>query len=74
MSSKSQARLEAMAAAARRQRRLQAWLPWMVLIGAFILWEVLVEVFGISTFILPAPTDVWGPRCAGGSRSSTTAW
>jgi NitT/TauT family transport system permease protein len=48
-----------MAAAARRQRRLQAWLPWMVLIGAFLLWEMLVEVFGISTFILPAPTDVW---------------
>ncbi|WP_027285257.1 ABC transporter permease [Rubritepida flocculans] len=59
MSTRAQARLEAMAAAARRQRRLQAWLPWMVLIGAFLLWEILVEVFGISTFILPAPTDVW---------------
>jgi NitT/TauT family transport system permease protein len=59
MSARSNARLEAMAAAARRQRRLQAWLPWLVLIGAFLLWEVLVEVFGISTFILPAPTDVW---------------
>ncbi|MCX8133943.1 MAG: ABC transporter permease [Roseococcus sp.] len=59
MSTRAQARLEAMAAAARRQRRLQAWLPWMVLIGAFLLWEMLVEVFGISTFILPAPTDVW---------------
>ena len=59
MSTRSNARLEAMAASARRQRRLQAWLPWMVLIGAFLLWEALVEIFGISTFILPAPTDVW---------------
>jgi NitT/TauT family transport system permease protein len=59
MSSRSNARIEALAAAARRQRRLQAWLPWMVLIGAFLLWEALVEIFGISTFILPAPTDIW---------------
>ncbi|MCU0886470.1 MAG: ABC transporter permease [Rubritepida sp.] len=59
MSSKSQARLEAMAAAARRQRRLQAWLPWIVLIGAFLFWEAAVNIFDISTFILPAPTDVW---------------
>lgn len=59
MSSKSQARLQAMAAAARRQRRLQAWLPWIVLTATFLLWEIAVDVFGVSTFILPAPTDVW---------------
>jgi NitT/TauT family transport system permease protein len=59
MSARSNARIEAMAAAARRRRRLQAWLPWLVLLGAFLLWEALVEIFGISTFILPAPTDVW---------------
>lgn len=59
MSARSNARIEAMAAAARRRRRLQAWLPWMVIVSTFLLWEALVEVFGISTFILPAPTDVW---------------
>jgi NitT/TauT family transport system permease protein len=59
MSQRSNARLEAMAAAARRHRRLQAWLPWIVIFGTFLLWEAAVEVLGISTFILPAPSDVW---------------
>ncbi len=53
------ARLQAMAASARRQRRLQAALPWMVIGGTFVLWELAVHVFGVSTFILPAPSDVW---------------
>ncbi|MBY0338778.1 MAG: ABC transporter permease [Acetobacteraceae bacterium] len=59
MSQRSNARLEAMAAAARRHRRLQAWLPWIVIASTFLLWEAAVEVLGVSTFILPAPTDVW---------------
>lgn len=53
------ARLEAMAASARRRRRLQSALPWLVIGGTFVLWELLVRVFGVSTFILPAPSDVW---------------
>ncbi|UPY37897.1 ABC transporter permease [Sediminicoccus sp. KRV36] len=59
MSSKAQNRIEALAASARRRRRLQAWLPWLVIAGTFILWEVSTEVFNISTFILPAPSDVF---------------
>jgi NitT/TauT family transport system permease protein len=59
MASKAQSRIEAMAASARRRRRLQAWLPWLVIAGTFLLWEVSTEVFGISTFILPAPSDVF---------------
>lgn len=58
MSSKANARLVAMAAAAKRQRRLQAWLPWMVIVGTFVLWEVIVKAFQIVPFILPAPTDI----------------
>jgi NitT/TauT family transport system permease protein len=58
MSSKANARLAAMAAAAKRRRRLQAWLPWMVIVGTFVLWEVIVKAFQIVPFILPAPTDI----------------
>lgn len=59
MSPKANARLIAMAAAARRQRRLQAWLPWIVIFGTFALWEVIVRAFGIVPFILPAPSDIF---------------
>jgi len=59
MSAKANARLLAMAAAARRQRRLQAWLPWIVIVGTFVMWEVIVKAFQIVPFILPAPTDIF---------------
>jgi NitT/TauT family transport system permease protein len=51
-------RLESMAAAARRRRRLQAWLPWIVIVGMFLLWEVAVRAFAIPQFVLPAPSDI----------------
>ena len=52
------ARYAAMAAAARRRRRLEAWLPWMVIGGSFAIWEFIVVAFGIAEFILPAPHDI----------------
>jgi NitT/TauT family transport system permease protein len=51
-------RLESMAAAARRRRRLQAWLPWIVIVGMFVLWEIAVRAFAIPQFVLPAPSDI----------------
>jgi NitT/TauT family transport system permease protein len=54
-----EARIDVLAAAARRRRRLQSWLPWLVIGGAFLAWEVAVWGFGVSPFILPAPSAVW---------------
>ncbi|WP_198376804.1 ABC transporter permease [Neoroseomonas rubea] len=47
---------EALADAARRRRRLERALPWLVIAGMFLVWEVLVRAFSIQPFILPAPT------------------
>ncbi|NGM20460.1 ABC transporter permease [Roseomonas stagni] len=58
MSPEALRRLEALAAAARRRRRLQAWLPWLVIIGMFVIWEVAVKAFQVQQFVLPAPTDI----------------
>ncbi|WP_308116420.1 ABC transporter permease [Falsiroseomonas oryziterrae] len=58
MSPEAMRRLEAMAAAARRRRRLQAWLPWMVIVGMFVVWEAAVQAFDVPQFVLPAPTDI----------------
>jgi NitT/TauT family transport system permease protein len=58
MSPEAMRRLQAMAAAARRRRRLQAWLPWLVIIGMFVVWEIGVKAFNVQQFVLPAPTDI----------------
>jgi NitT/TauT family transport system permease protein len=52
------ARIEAMAAAARRRRMLQAWLPWIIIVGALLVWEAGVRGFAIPPFILPAPSAI----------------
>ncbi|WP_424139960.1 ABC transporter permease [Roseomonas chloroacetimidivorans] len=54
----AQRRIDAMAASARRRRRLQTALPWLVILGAFLIWEVVVQGFAIPQFILPAPSAI----------------
>ena len=56
--SAAQRRIDAMAAAARRRRRLQIALPWLIIIGTFLLWEVVCRAFAIPQFILPAPSAI----------------
>jgi NitT/TauT family transport system permease protein len=58
MSPEGLRRLEAMVSAARRRRRLQAWLPWIVIIGMFVVWEVAVQAFQVQQFVLPAPSAI----------------
>lgn len=58
MSARSARSAEALAAAARRRRKLEAALPWLVTIGMFAAWEAAVHVFGIQPFILPAPSAI----------------
>jgi NitT/TauT family transport system permease protein len=58
MSPEALKRLEDMATAARRRRRLQTALPWLVIIGMFVVWEVAVQAFDVPQFVLPAPTDI----------------
>ncbi|WP_439595039.1 ABC transporter permease [Falsiroseomonas sp.] len=58
MSPEALRRLQAMALAQRRRRRLQAWLPWLVIIGMFVIWEAGVRAFNVQQFVLPAPTAI----------------
>ncbi len=43
----------------RNWRRLNAAMPWLVIIGLLIVWQAVVEIFDIAAFVLPAPTAVW---------------
>ena len=49
-------RAEAMRRAAIRRRAWQRLLPWIVIVGAFVLWEVVVRAFDIEQFVLPSPS------------------
>lgn len=51
-------RYQAMAQAAARRKRLQAWLPWLVALGVLLLWEVVCRAFKIPAFVLPPPSAV----------------
>jgi NitT/TauT family transport system permease protein len=41
----------------RKTRRLI--LPWLVIVGIFLLWELLVRAFAIESFVLPAPSAIF---------------
>ncbi|MDF2120231.1 ABC transporter permease [Roseiarcaceae bacterium H3SJ34-1] len=52
------ARDAAIVAAAVRRKRLMRVLPWLVIAGMVVLWEIVVRVFDIPEFVLPAPSVV----------------
>ena len=43
----------------KQWRQLEKAMPWIVIIGALVVWEVTVYLFNVRQFILPAPTDIW---------------
>ncbi|MBO1079261.1 ABC transporter permease [Roseomonas haemaphysalidis] len=51
-------RVEALVLAARRRRRLQKLLPWLIILGAFLVWEVAVRAMQVPAFVLPAPSAI----------------
>src|SRR5262245_6876246 len=42
----------------RRQTQRRV-LPWIVIVALFVLWELVVRVFGIEQFVLPAPSAIF---------------
>ena len=43
----------------RRRKTLRMVLPWVVIIGLFVFWEIVVRVFDIEQFVLPAPSAIF---------------
>jgi NitT/TauT family transport system permease protein len=42
-----------------RRKTLRHILPWVVVIGVFVVWEVAVRAFQIEQFVLPAPSAIF---------------
>jgi NitT/TauT family transport system permease protein len=42
-----------------RRRTLRKILPWLVIIGLFVFWELAVRIFQIEPFVLPTPTAIF---------------
>ena len=51
-------RYEALALQAKRRKRLQAMLPWLVAVAVLVVWEVVCRAFKIPAFVLPPPSAV----------------
>ena len=43
----------------RRRKTLRLVLPWIVIIGLFLFWEIVVRAFNIEQFVLPAPAAIF---------------
>src|SRR3984893_15941372 len=42
-----------------RRKAVRLALPWIVIIAIFVMWEIVVRVFNIEQFVLPAPTALF---------------
>jgi len=42
----------------RNRRRLELAMPWIVIAALVLLWQAVVQIFGVRQFILPAPTAI----------------
>jgi NitT/TauT family transport system permease protein len=40
-------------------RRLEILMPWIVILGTIVVWELVVRAFSIREFILPAPSEIF---------------
>jgi NitT/TauT family transport system permease protein len=60
--------------AATRDRIRGVLVPILTLLGLVLLWQVVVRAFRIPTFLLPAPTDVWGVAVTFGPHWGKHLW
>ncbi len=42
-----------------RKTFLRRALPWLVILGMFVMWELLCRLFGVKEFVLPLPSQIF---------------
>lgn len=43
----------------QRRKTLRLVLPWVVIVGLFLFWEIVVRAFDIEQFVLPSPSAIF---------------
>ncbi len=43
----------------KRRSMLRQALPWLVILGMFLVWEALCRLFGVKEFVLPLPSQIF---------------
>lgn len=54
----AQRRIDEMIIAERRRQRLRKLLPWLIIAGTLVVWEIACHVFNVAEFVLPAPSAI----------------
>lgn len=42
-----------------RRKAFRRVLPWLVVVAIFVVWQLLVTIFRIESFVLPSPTEIF---------------
>ena len=43
----------------KRRSMMRRALPWLVILGVFLVWEALCRLFGVKEFVLPLPSQIF---------------
>ena len=57
-----------------RRKTLRRVLPWVVIVGIFVFWEIFVRAFNIEQFVLPAPSAIFASGWEWREPLLTNAW
>src|SRR5215468_4635477 len=57
-----------------RRKPVRRVLPWIVIIAIFVLWEIVVRVFNVEPFVLPAPTAIFASGWEWRAEMLANAW
>jgi NitT/TauT family transport system permease protein len=57
-----------------RRKAVRNALPWAVIIGIFVIWEVVVRTFQIEQFVLPAPSAIFASGWEWRTQMLENAW
>ena len=42
-----------------KQKEVELWSPWLLLVSVLLLWQFVCSAFSVSEFIFPSPLRIW---------------
>jgi NitT/TauT family transport system permease protein len=57
-----------------KQKTLETWAPWALLVAVIVLWQLVCSVFNVSEFIFPSPLRIWNQMIEFRGEIAKHAW